>query len=69
MGVPWKGQEKNKIKGGGYLKRGAWIVLRFKRGLGEKEGVFLRGGGWYANANWLSLIITISLFHAECSQA
>ena len=43
MGVPWKGQEKNKIKGGGYLKRGAWIVLRFKRGLGEKGGVF---EGW-----------------------
>lgn len=44
-GGSMKGSGKNNIKGGGYLKRGAWIVLRFKRGLGEKEGVFLRGGG------------------------
>lgn len=52
-GGSMKGSGKNNIKGGGYLKRGAWIVLRFKRGLGEKEGVFLRGGGWYANADYL----------------
>ena len=27
-----------------YLKRGAWTVCRFKRGLDEKEGmVFLKG--------------------------
>ena len=29
-----------------HLKRVAWIVCRFKRGLGKKEGViFLRGRG------------------------
>ena len=36
---------KNQYIGGDCLKEGRWTVFRFKRGLGEKEGlVFLRGG-------------------------
>ena len=39
---------KNQYIGGDCLKEGRWTVFRFKRGLGEKEGlVFLRGGGGY----------------------
>ena len=34
---------KIQFLGAGFLKRGAWIVCRFKRGLGKKEWVFLRG--------------------------
>ena len=38
---------KNKYRGGGCLKRGAWTVCRFKEGgLGKKEGVgVFKGGG------------------------
>ena len=38
---------KNHYIGGNCLKKeGAWIVCRFKKGLGKKEGVvFLKGGG------------------------
>ena len=40
--------EKPVYRGGDCLKEGHWTVFRFKRGLGEKEGlVFLRGGGGY----------------------
>ena len=35
--------EKTNIQGGGLPKTGAWTVCRFKRGLGENKGVFLRG--------------------------
>ena len=38
---------KNHYIGGNCLKKeGTWIVCRFKKGLGKKEGVvFLKGGG------------------------
>ena len=36
---------KKPIYRGGLSKKGAWIVCRFKGGLGKKEEVFLRGGG------------------------
>ena len=43
--------EKPVYRGGDCLKEGRWTVFRFKRGLGEKEGlVFLRGeGGLWVN--------------------
>ena len=38
--------KKNFGGGVNHLKRVAWIVCRFKRGLGKKEGImFLRGAG------------------------
>ena len=51
--VHWKiqisggGFTKNQYRGRGCLKRGAFAVCRFKRGLGKKEevGVFEGGGG------------------------
>ena len=39
------GHENPIHRGGGWLKRGAWIVCRFKRGLGKKEGGVFEGGG------------------------
>ena len=39
-----RGFTKKTINRGDYLKRGAWTVSRFMRGLSKKEGVvFLRG--------------------------
>ena len=67
MGVHWKIRFLERVHkkqffigvGAGVdcLKRGAWIVCRFKRGLGKKEGVvFLRGGeregGWDPDAHY-----------------
>ena len=46
------------------LKRGAWIVCRFKKGLGKKEGImFWRGGGVeipVQTMSWRSLLIDTS---------
>ena len=44
---------KNHYIGGNCLKKeGAWIVCRFKKGLGKKEGVvFFKGGGGVDNPN------------------
>ena len=58
LGVHWKirrlgGGEfmRNQYREGECLKRGAWIVCRFKGGLGKKEGgwcFWVRGGGgWF----------------------
>ena len=49
-GGEWK---KKQCLGVNRLKRVAWIVCRFKRRLGKKEGVmFLRGGGWDPNVHY-----------------
>ena len=32
------GSQKNKYKGGNFLKKEAWTVCRFKRGIGKKRG-------------------------------
>ena len=53
MGVHWKiqgffgGLHKKKFLGEGMncLKKGAWIVCRFKSGIGKKRGHVLRWGG------------------------
>ena len=42
----FRGVLKNQYIGGDCLKRGAWTVCWFKRGLGKKEG------GWYPNAHY-----------------
>ena len=36
---------KNQYIGGELLKKGAWVVCRFKRGLGKKEEVMLLRDG------------------------
>ena len=43
---------KTVIKGGGLLKKGAWIVSRFKRGLGRKEEGSVFELGWYPDAHY-----------------
>ena len=49
-GGEWK---KKQCLGVNRLKRVAWIVCRFKRRLGKKEGVmFLRRGGWDPNVHY-----------------
>ena len=44
---------KNRYRGRDYLKKGgAWVVCRFKGGLGKKMGgVFFRGS-WYPDAHY-----------------
>ena len=67
MGVHWKiwflreALHENQYTGGGCLKRGAWSVCRFKKGLGKKrgDGVFEGGGDWYPNAHYGYSIIEL----------
>ena len=51
------GDAKNQYIAGRELPKGRWVgtwtVCKFKRGLGEKEGVvFFRGRGQYPNAHY-----------------
>ena len=43
---------KSKCIRGNYLKRRAWTVSRFKRGLGKKEEVVFFDGDCYPNAHY-----------------
>ena len=69
MGVHWKiwflgGCMKNQYIGGvNCLKREAWIVCRFKRGLGKKEGMmFLKGVETLVHTmSWRSLLIDTNI--------
>ena len=52
MGVHWniqflQGFMKKTMYGGNWIKKGVWIVCRFKKGLGKKRGWYL-WVGWYS---------------------
>ena len=59
LGAHWKipllGGEfmKDRHRGGGLPKKGAWTIFQFKGGLGKKEGVVFLSGGWYPDAHYV----------------